>query len=871
MKPLKITMSAFGPYSTVATVDFEKDIGSDGVFLVTGDTGAGKTTIFDAISFALYGDPSGGKERRDSKSFRSDYAAAATATFVEFTFSHKGSTYVVKRNPEYPREKKSGSGVTTEKASAEIKCLETGEIIDGPKEVTEKCYELLGLTREQFSQTVMIAQGDFRKILTEKSEERKQLFQKIFKTQIYANLQSRLYAMKKECEEKDDRINGNILNAFSRIIVEPEFPITMEFFGEAKFLDKVMEELSEMTKTESVKYGAFTKTLEGIEKNVDTLNTAIAKGEETNKELKSLETLKKTLSDLSSQKKEMDEKKKKLDESKKVLPILPFVKSVENISSLVTKLEKAITDETEDEAKAKTSLSSLKDALKKAKKEYEAYDELKARVSSLENVLEPLKSKEKIEKDIASEKKALEKALMNSKEADEEYGRIKDAFYMSQYGLIAKELEDKKPCPVCGSTTHPSPAVLPEASATQEELDAADEKRKEFEGILQAETEKNTKLKASLESIEKQISSLKLKKDASAASVKAEIDELNAQALSLKDAYEKAQNNEKKASELLSGISAQLKSNKDSLKEQKEELKAAETELSSSLKEHGFKSLDDLNKANLLEAERNALEREINKFNEDLKSTKDQVKSLEDKTKGLKVIDLEDLKEKLTEAKDAKKAMEKDKSDMNNRLNTNTGILEELEKYKKEKGSMSKNWAIIKELSDLVSGQKSGAVKLSFETYVQQYYFRQVISAANKRLLTLTGGMFTLRCKQTAKNMRTQAGLDLDVYDKSTGHWRDVSTLSGGESFLASLALALGLSDVVQSGSGGIRLDSMFIDEGFGTLDEDTLQKAVSLLVDLADGKRLIGVISHRPELKERIEKQIIIKKKITGSEISIQ
>jgi len=171
----------------------------------------------------------------------------------------------------------------------------------------------------------------------------------------------------------------------------------------------------------------------------------------------------------------------------------------------------------------------------------------------------------------------------------------------------------------------------------------------------------------------------------------------------------------------------------------------------------------------------------------------------------------------------------------------------------------------------VISGQEKGKAKLRFETYVQRYYFKQVIAAANKRLTVLTNGTFILRCKEDAQNLRAQSGLDLDVYDRTTGVWRDVSTLSGGESFMASLALALGLSDVVSSQSGQIRLDAMFIDEGFGSLDETSLQQALSLLQSLSDGHRLIGIISHVSELKECIEKKIIISKTSHGSKINIE
>ena len=870
MKPLKLTMSAFGPYSSLTEIDFEKDIGSDGIFLVTGDTGAGKTTIFDAISFALYGDPSGGKDRRDTKSFRSDYAKLSDPTYVEYTFAHHGQTYVVKRNPDYEREKKSGSGITKEKASAEFKCIETGELLDGPKEVSNRCVELLGLTREQFSQTVMIAQGDFRKILTEKSETRKQLFQQIFKTQIYASLQAKLLAMKKSCEDQDNAINSGIESAFSRIRLEPEFDATTPFLGEAKFLETVILDLTNMVKSEGVKLNNFTKELESAEKDVTTFTTAIAKGEEINKDIKNLETLKKTLSELNSKKKEMDDLRGKLEAGKRALPVLQYVKLQERITKEFEKLSDYILENENKEKEAKKNHEAATNSLERAKEEFSKYDELMARVTSLSTAIESLSSKEKTEKEFESHKEKLNAALSDSKKADEEYTKVKEAYYRSQYGLIAEELEDNSPCPVCGSPVHPSPAVLPEVSATQADFDNADEKRKHAEQKLKEESEKNTKLESSLKEIEASIKKLGLELDVTSNSVKTEMKELKDKALNLKASYEKAQKDEKKALEILSGVTETLKTQKSSLAEQKEELNSCEKELNNSLKEHGFKSIEELERAKLSEAEITSLENEIAEYSKEIETTKQLIKSLDEKTKGQKLQDLEKLREKLKEAVDSKNAINKERTSMNTKFETNSGILKELEKYKKEKASMADTWAIIKELSDTVSGQKSGAVKLSFETYVQQYYFRQVISAANKRLVTLTGGMFTLRCKQVAKDMRSQAGLDLDVYDKSTGHWRDVTTLSGGESFLASLALALGMSDVVQAGSGGIRLDSMFIDEGFGTLDEEALQKAVSLLVDLADGKRLIGVISHRPELKERIEKQIVIKKKITGSEITI-
>ena len=222
MKPIKLVLSAFGPYAGLTEIDFER-FGTEGLFLITGDTGAGKTTIFDAISYALYGEASGGNTRRSAKSFRSDYAALTADTFVEYTFLHKEKHYSVRRNPEYIRNSRRGEGITEEKASAELVCLETGEIWSRIGEVDSKIQEIIGLNRNQFSQTVMIAQGDFLKILNAKSDDRKKLFQKIFGTGIFAALQEKLKLMEAECRMEKKRIDELVLAAEARLSIPEDF------------------------------------------------------------------------------------------------------------------------------------------------------------------------------------------------------------------------------------------------------------------------------------------------------------------------------------------------------------------------------------------------------------------------------------------------------------------------------------------------------------------------------------------------------------------------------------------------------------------------------------------------------------------------
>ncbi len=260
MRPIDLTLSAFGPYAGRTDIDFNF-LSEGGVFLITGDTGAGKSTIFDAISFALYGEGSGGRERRMARSFRSDYADAKTETFVRFRFTHKMRTYEITRNPEYERDKVVGKGKTKQVARAVFKCEETGEVVDGTQAVDEKILSLIGLSRDQFAQTVMIAQGDFLKILNAKSEERKRLFQKIFGTGVFSELQTRLKEIYAEARSKVDTLNSLANATFMRIQAE-----SLEEIKKAPdALNRMIPALSEFIASEKEKTAALSKEIEALD------------------------------------------------------------------------------------------------------------------------------------------------------------------------------------------------------------------------------------------------------------------------------------------------------------------------------------------------------------------------------------------------------------------------------------------------------------------------------------------------------------------------------------------------------------------------------------------------------------------------------
>lgn len=866
MKPIKLTVSAFGPYAEVETVDFT----DSGLFLITGDTGAGKTTIFDAVSFALYGEASGGKSRRASNGFRSDYAAEKVKTYVEYFFSHKGKEYRIKRVPDIIRRDADGK-TATRQGNAEFEELGTGTVITGIRDVNEKVHEILGLDREQFSQTVMIAQGDFLKILNSKSDERRALFRKIFNTDVFKKLQEKLKEMNDECTAAVNQVNSAVLGSFARTSYYGEFAeaeLLRSYSDDAKNLDLFIALLDKMIKRQEKQFKEVASEAEKESKKVISLTEKIQKAKDTNRDFDDLEVSSARLEALNAEAQEITEKKAKLGAGKRAA----------QLASAETLLKKIVSDKTAAEDRQKTLTFELKDiragltaakkALDEAEKAAEALDRLNAEITSLENaspVLAKLAEKRKL---LEKTNKLLTVQAAESRKCDTLYTELKERFYLCQSGLLAQSLEEGMPCPVCGSVRHPSPAVLSDESVTREELDAAEQNRADAERALADINADAEAYKAAVQLALEQLKALGIKPDDD---VSGRIKVLEKQIYNIRKALDSA----KKTYETLQVDEAKKKAESDTVAQSLEKLKKsaeqARKQFEEELKKQKFSDEAEYLAAKLTEKEIAVLEKETADYDTARASAEALVKSLKNKTKSKKRIDINELKEQLDAADRRRNELGKAEREIHASVDRNNSVLNELSSSREKKEAFGKRRGIISELYKAVSGQKSQTVKISFETYVQQYYFKQVVAAANKRLTVLTDGMFVLRCKEEAKNMRSQAGLDLDVLDRSTGQWRDVSTLSGGESFMASMALALGLSDIAQEGSGEIRLESMFIDEGFGSLDDNSLHQALEVLSKLADGNRLIGVISHMPELKEKIDNKIIVTKKPTGSSIAVE
>lgn len=871
MKPLYLKMCAFGPYGKEETVDFTALLES-GIFLITGDTGAGKTTIFDAISFALYGEASGGRERREGKSFRSDYAGTEEKTYVEYCFSQRGKTYRIVRNPAYLRKSKRGDNMTEESASVFLECKETGEQYDRADEVNERILEIIGLDRAQFAQTVMIAQGDFLRILNAKSADRGKIFQKIFDTTLYWRIQEEMSRrdarFKAEYEELfvELRSNNDKIRLFGGN--EEREEKIKALLKDEHAAEQLQPELSEYVREGKALAAKQEKALTELEKELEELIRGEEKGKQIAKQMTALQRARERQEKLQQQAKEMSAEKERLEAAVRAAGVLPSEQEYD-------KACQSLEQETEWRERLKEEKQKAEKKQKECEKSYMEYQEKKpereqwpVQENKMRAAFLLLKEYREAEGEYCRKKEELRICQEREAKANETYRTMRDIYFAGSAGILAQELISGQPCPVCGSTEHPEPAVLTHDFPKKEEVDRAEEAFQQAEKQLKEAAESTAGSRESLKELERQLQKTEVDKDCPLEELADKIRELRKRCEEYDDALKNISELRESCNEETVRLITSLKEADKRISQRERESGERRQEYEEALRENGFSSVEDYKEAVLPKDEEEKLRAKQEAYHKEMTEAAGVLKTLENETKKLRPVDLAENKEEQREKEKKKKELKKNQEQLLIANDVNERCLSFISKKIEEKEELVKEWTVVQDLSDTFNGKKRGQAKISLEVYVQRYYFKQVIAAANKRLTMMAEGNFVLRCKEEAKNRRVQSGLDLDVLDRNTAKWRDVSTLSGGESFMASLALALGLSDVVQEHSGGIRLDSMFIDEGFGTLDEQSLRQALNVLDKLADGKRLIGIISHVEELKNRIDSKLIVEKGMFGSRI---
>ena len=876
MKPVKLVLSAFGPFAGETTVDFSS-LGDNGIFLIAGDTGAGKTTLFDAISFALYGEASGGRERRKSRSFRSDYALPRTETYVELTFRHRGETWLVRRSPEYVRPKLSGEGTTVQSPKAMMTCPDSGVLVEGISEVNARIYELLGLTQDQFTRTVMIAQGDFLKILNATSDERKALFQKLFNTSLHASLQKRLQDMNADCVREQESLAQRMRIAAGRIDPEPDFPEREQlalYRTDVKYAGLLAECLARLTEGERAAHKAALSRREKAAGEMDALTAALAQGKAINADFEALRRTEKDLTDLLNAESAMQAQMQHLTLARRAQRLAPEEALLNDNARQMRRQQEVLRQAEEAGKTAQEALPAAEAALRQAEGHGPEADQLLATARQLEDCITVLREAAERQKKMKQAQDRLQILLSQSAKADEAYTAAKEGYYRSQAGLLAADLREGEPCPVCGATTHPHPAALTAESVTREAMEQADRRHRDAAESLNRAHAAWAVLQAEDEAGRARLQVLGIGPEETEESLARRISDMTARVAQYRSAMDRcrgALNKLQLQTERSQTAAAQAREQLAALRSQSEELNAR---FHAGLADAGFSDEAAYQEARLPDEEIERLDRSLREYGERKKSAADQAAMLRERLQGQQPVALPVLEQQRQAWSEQKTAASREESTLASRLTLHEDALKELRSALRQQKRHEQHWAVVRELYTCCAGINQGGsrrAKLTFEAYVQQYYFKQVVAAANKRLTVLTDGMFTLRCKEEARDLVRQSGLDLDVLDRSTGQWRDVTTLSGGESFLASLALALGLSDVVQAQSGAVRMEAMFIDEGFGTLDDNALRNAIQVLSGLADGKRLIGIISHVHELEERIDRQIIVRKTPKGSTLALQ
>ena len=1066
MRPVKLIMSAFGSYAGKTEIDFTEI--PNGLFLITGDTGAGKTTVFDAITYALYDRTSGGT--RDGNMMRSQYAGEETSTYVEYTFLYQKKEYKIQRNPEYLRLGKrryaDGSPRYVKETPKVELTLPDGSIFKGKKrETDQKISEIIGLDADQFTQISMIAQGEFLKLLLAESRERKKIFSRIFQTrfyyriqeelkkqavQLYVKLEQNLQEMKLEMArveypsyKKDGGVwpeevqlekctEENELIKQWKVIAGQDIPdrerisvILKEIIDQGNRWEKVCKKESSRAQTVLEDKNRLLKEAELLNQLFDSYERVLSRLEEKMPEKAKYEFLTGRIQTGKKAGRVLQEEKRYLEEEKRLTELEVQERSLQKELQECRKQLQELTDKQKEAGREKTEketvltekkvriqdailqyqgMNAKKEELDKITKEIKNYlnqsETILKKKEILQNnqkeILTFLKKYEKIEtciNECRNQKEHIEEQIRHyeeldhqeerkeelkedceraKKEADREQKNYENAwaeyemkyhkFLNEQAGILALNLEDGQPCPVCGSREHPQIAALSDEAPTQAEVELAKAERDKKEKIRDIKTEafrkclagyqsaqeicltlrKNIKIKDDAEDItgigwKEKIQSLKRTLMETEKRLK-QLEEIFERCRTLKedqeqiaDQIEKLEEKERKTSQSLTEsklmytkleaeyqameeklpyktmeeaeehlreITGKLelvrnnyetvtrclteKQNKEkqlegqqktvsaSVVQSQEEVQKKIRSYKQIIKEQGFEDEESYHSQCMTERELEEAEQWIGAYQKELQELEANRTLLEQQLEGKERKDTEQITREIKEASGELEEIRKEYMKLHNTNERNREIRDNLKRNFEKNSGLQKQYEIVGNLSKTANGNLSGSAKLDFETYIQRQYFRQIIRAANKRLVRMTSGEFILQCRDVEKlGSQGQAGLNLDVYHMATDTVRDVKTLSGGESFMAALSMALGLSDIVQNTAGAIHLDTMFIDEGFGSLDDVSRDQAIRVLNDLADKDRLIGIISHVNELKEQIDHKLVVKKNEKGSSVS--
>ena len=1037
MKPIRLTFSAFGPYAGEETVDFSAF--SDGLYLIAGDTGAGKTTLFDAITFALYGESSG--KSRGTTALRSDFAQPDTPTFVRLTFAYHQQEYTVYRSPEYLRKRKKGTGETKQKREATLTGPQ-GLIATGDRQVTQEIQELLQLTAAQFKQVAMLAQGEFRALLEASSEVRGDILRNLFQTEPCQQIQEALKqreltrrgARKEAMQQLSQRLQSvqypedypqreqleaaiaqggvNLTGALDALEQrDSQSQLQRAIHAQTETLLKKREERTrlellnsrltqrETLRTELTQLQAeapqYTQLEAQIKQGETILHLVRPAEQEWQRQLTHQTSIQEELTRRRAAQRTWEQEALVLEEQWSAWQAKePLIEELEGHKrkyeatlpdyDVLAQQDGECTQLEHNKATLTQALTQLQIKSEQLEEETQACSALLTQLDGVEGQLERLRSEtqqaerrltkskalferegqlQQQKSELQARERTYQQALEQWKQARAHADQAQAAFLADQAGVLAGQLQDGAPCPVCGSTHHPHPAQPSQQGLSQEETQQLQAQAEaQYQHCTQLATELSTlrgQLQAEQTHLEQEAAELlddaqeaplsqalercQQETTAQLTQLQQNVTETAAQCRQRTQAQEKLEQLQAQRTELeplltqqraeletvhrqysaadarrgetkkrllfptrpeveaaIQAFQQQLDESRKGLEQARQRLddhrkqmehnrlllEAKEAELpqaaelcalsrqrlEEALIQAGLTEQTLTTEGDTLQEERLQAQRQtLQDYHTQVQTKTALLTQLAQELNGVEQVELEPLHQTIAELESVIQTLEEQERQIAVRIQSNESIRDACRKGAASLQGAQEDYLRLKELSDTANGELTGRAKITFERYVQGRFFRQIVARANHRLYQMTNGRFQLAMQETAQNNRGKTGLDLDVIDHYTGKRRSVKTLSGGEAFQASLSLALGLSDVVQRRSGGIQLDALFLDEGFGTLDEEALRQAIGTLQRLADGQKMVGIISHVAELKEAIGRKIIVTATAQGSTLEIQ
>ncbi|HFF3188717.1 SMC family ATPase [Bacillus cereus] len=1020
MRPIQLIMTAFGPYKQKEVIDFD-DLGEHRIFAISGNTGAGKTTIFDAICYVLYGEASG-EERSDTSMLRSQFADDNVYTSVELTFQLKGKRYEIKRQLGH---KKQGNKTITGHA------VELYEVIDEEKvpavdrfhvtDVNKKVEDLIGLSKHQFSQIVMLPQGEFRKLLTSETENKEEILRRIFKTDRYKLMRELLDQKRKQwkdvLQEKQKERELYFRNVFKLPIRDGallETLVEQEHVNTHQVVEALEQEIA-VYKAEveqlQVEQDVQTKQLKDAETRFHAAKSVNEKFIDLQQKNEKYNTLQENRTVI-----EMKETSfKRAEQAKRLLPFEQWheeamqneqkaeslLKQIiakkenimnnfelaqkkyevvknkeperENAKKLVQRLEElqpiiaSLAEKQLNLQNAEMQIGKLKESMQNLDRQLEEHTNQKQLMSGelqqLEQALEQyvdkveeltnMREDAKVLKqayDVWQEKQKFEQekeaAYSKMQLAVNAYENMERRWLSEQAGILALHLHDGESCPVCGSTTHPKKATEQSGAIDENELNDLRDKKNiaeklhvqveekwnfyhlQYEQVIeevkkrgyqseelvetysalvqkgkQLATEVNT-LKASeetrkqtavkIKSVEEKVDALQKQKR----EVETEQHRIEMDCMQLRTSYEHDKKNIPENLQTVQEWKVQFDQAMHELRLMEDEWKKVQeayqhwqneniriqaeqegatnqfesaklkkeetfTRFMKELEQSGFTDQPTYKEAKLSDAEMEMIQKEIQSYYSSLEVLAKQIEELHAELKDKEYMDITALGEHIKELEINLDIIKEKRQRAQNTVTYISDLHENIRRIDEQIHEEEKAFQELVDLYEVMKGDNES--RISFERYILIEYLEQIVQIANERLRKLSNGQFYLKRSERVEKRNRQSGLGLDVYDAYTGQTRDVKTLSGGEKFNASLCLALGMADVIQAYEGGISIETMFIDEGFGSLDEESLTKAVDALIDLQKSGRFIGVISHVQELKNAMPAVLEVTKQKDG------